>query len=971
MNPTTAGRIVALVLFSAVAALLIFAVLSSRQTPQQSATSADAERPPDEWASFDANSASDIIAAGEQWIYRRASADGTVSYEITADRLDPEAGGRFSLEQPSAWIFMGQARVRVEAKSGRLLMPSGAEPQAGRLDGGVVIDIFDDAEWRAFEQDETLLEPMSLATIRTSTIDFEATLGQVEAPGTVTIENDAISFEGTGLLARIAELQTGPSSRHRLNFFRVSRGREARVSPSRLDALLARLRDRPQSTTPGQDDTGEPSQAQEGELELYRLAMSGDVRLSQGGRSVRSSEATIHARTFGGRLRDGAIRPLDIPVQGETEQPAAAGASTAKQPAPVDDEIVLEWSGPLELRLLPDAPVVLRDDDLHVRFTSPESSVVELSDEASGATARGAALEYGFTSRNLVLAGIGGVGVRVLVPEVVEFVGGRLEADLDELPVGVGAAPSPGRVTSLGDDPAEISWEGRADFAFSLARFAGESGVVFLPSTVAFSGGVSAQQDESDLRGQHLRASFRPVEGGRVGLAEIAVSGSVFAASPTRSGLARIEADDVRVLFDPASSAEGPMPVAATASGSVRGEHAGRVLTAGNVDTTMKDDGAGNVVVTRVVAEIGVTLSTPDGLKAIADSMTASVEEETADLLGAPAQIEQMDGAVAYAIEGPSIRIEGADRRMTVFGAGAASYRDVAGGDEQGRLEWNTGMTYDDVEGLADAFGGIVATRSVGVRERQVAEAERALIEVTAYDPEREPQRSLIRITLEATDEDTPAKVESRRYAAGRQPELETLVALRGPRIIANHDTQLLETPGSGLLLVEDRRTRSPNPTNRRDDATRGTSVFEWAGRMLLDRNEGTARMERDVRVRHLHPDSEQYTELVCELVEATLDPTRIETADSARTAPEIQSILAKQAVYLRHMQTELVCDEMLYEASSDELIVTAIQPNRITVLDREKGRHFTAEQLFLDLTTGSWRATKGRSVEAGINTAP
>ncbi|MEO1130383.1 MAG: hypothetical protein AAFX05_11855, partial [Planctomycetota bacterium] len=198
MNPTTAGRIVALVLFSAVAALLIFAVLSSRQSPQQSTTPADGERPPDEWASLDANSATDIIATGEQWIYRRASADGSVSYEITADRLDPEAGGRFSLEQPSAWIFLGRARVRVEAASGRLLMPSGAEPQAGRLDGGVVIDIFDDAEWRAFEENESQPQPASLATIRTPTIDFEATLGQVEAPGLVTIENDAISFEGTG-----------------------------------------------------------------------------------------------------------------------------------------------------------------------------------------------------------------------------------------------------------------------------------------------------------------------------------------------------------------------------------------------------------------------------------------------------------------------------------------------------------------------------------------------------------------------------------------------------------------------------------------------------------------------------------------------------------------------------------------------------------------------------------------------------
>jgi hypothetical protein len=117
--------------------------------------------------------------------------------------------------------------------------------------------------------------------------------------------------------------------------------------------------------------------------------------------------------------------------------------------------------------------------------------------------------------------------------------------------------------------------------------------------------------------------------------------------------------------------------------------------------------------------------------------------------------------------------------------------------------------------------------------------------------------------------------------------------------------------------------------------------------------------MKRGVRVRHLGLETGRLTQLECETLSAQLRTP----GQEREGASPLLGVVAGDGVFLRHDTIEVVCDALDFDARTERVDATANPGNRVTVLDSADGRHFTAGEVTIDLTTGEWRARQATGV--------
>src|SRR5690606_29938432 len=106
--------------------------------------------------------------------------------ELFLVRTEPVAERRYHIDEPSALLFLDDGRtVHVRADSGEMYIPeTTGQPESGRVEGNVVVRLFPAREdGRAIDPDVD--EPSGV--LRTQVLIFDRTLGELRAPGPVTV----------------------------------------------------------------------------------------------------------------------------------------------------------------------------------------------------------------------------------------------------------------------------------------------------------------------------------------------------------------------------------------------------------------------------------------------------------------------------------------------------------------------------------------------------------------------------------------------------------------------------------------------------------------------------------------------------------------------------------------------------------------------------------------------------------------
>ena len=961
----------------------------------------------------------DLLGPGGGWTYRPIDPDTNRPLaHFTVERFEPREQGRFLGSNLTGWVYLDDAHLRVTA--GRALVDrKGQDIESGTLSKIVRVEAFPipaaadpaaPAELPTGEPDPNL---PSLGFLETDSLAFEAALGQAQTDDQVVIESPGLRFAGEGMLLRLTDVPG--SSRQRLALLRIDRGSELVVTPDELRTAPAGERDddAEADAQPGPGGTD----AHAGPEEFYTLELGSNVVVTAGDARLRADRLSAAVRLLDGRLPPGAVAPINLaalaPSPGVEPGPRRdrrAEDATEQQPL----QIRATWTGPLVAELVPDAPPELASPAEHafVRAESPRTGVVRLTAAGDAAALDARALEYAATSARLVVAGDAtGVGVLATADGAGSLRTGRVEADLSRSPLVTAQIPTAGSLVSAsgpaGEPGPEVEWSERADASFRLAETP-VGALAVLPDDLTLAGAVRARvPSEAAVESGAARLSFdapaageraRPVRLARAILAD-GVRARTLPTDPDEPP-ATLESELAELFFGPADPAETdaadadadavgfatPRLRLAEARGNAVVTSGDRSIRADRLAAAFVPGPAGDPELARVDAETAVRLRTGRGVDAEASGLSFRPEGEVAELTGSPARIlyeadrdaDPTAPVLTAEVEAPAFLLEGVDRRVLARGSGRARYTrtDPTGSltPETGSLEWEDSFYYDDRSGEGEAAGSVRARRVPAVRPgepvgRQTGTADLARVALTPFpsgDAEASPDRELWSVVLLGTEH---AEVRLERFTRGPAPnaggpaDREALFAVRSGRLELDAPAERLAAPGPGVLVVEDRRPGADDLRIAGDDL-RGTSVFDWTGSLTFDRRTGEAAMRGDIRVRHLHspaadataPSADRLTEIHCESILVELagagGPTPSDTA-------EVRSIVASDAVYVRHRDLEIVCDRLRFEASGGKIVASAAAGNRVTMLDAAEGRHLTADAVTIDVATGEWVAER------------
>lgn len=967
-------RLAALAILAAVAGVMVYAGLRRAPGPEASSARTPMTAPERRGAGSVAlpsagGAVQDLVELADEGVVTGVDPEtGRLRYRMAYDALDPQERGVFRLTKPRAWIYQREQVFEITAERGRLLWPArDREPESGHLEGEVVIRVLprepgdEDAP-----TDGGASEPS--ATLRTDSLSFDTTFGEARTDDAVLIEGPGLSVAGEGLTVRVSEDRARP-----IAFLRVERGGRFAYDADKADR-------RTREALSGSDSEAAGEEGNEPVIAFYKASVDGGVQFRAGQRTLEGEQVLAWVRLVDGRLETEAFAPVD-------EDASASSSDSVERNADAGNAIDMTWKGPLEIRAVLDEPIELARNDAFVRVQSPSGRAVVARDEAGGGSVRCVTLDYGATRGELVLFGVGPVGVTLTAPDLLELIAGRAEIDLTS---GVGAVPGPGLARAIGrsvldgdgdDDEAgrdrdrEIRWDTRADFRLVVPPEGIGRAREVRPEEVSFTGRVEARDGDAGLGGEFVRLVLDTprIEGAEgVALRRLVAEGKAYA-HDAEGG--RIEAEALDVLFTENESSRTPIPVIATAQGDVVAMREGDSMRAGMLEARLTEGDSGSVVIDSLEGRLGVevrsereTDSGREVLEARADRLNATDRVRVVELLGEPATVSRSASGESASVSGGSMRLttDEAARALTVFGPGSATYssrRPEDGSYDRVQVDWSDGMVFDDGAGRAEAIGAVVASADLGELERHVVRAARLTLTLT--EPSPEADRGL-RTALAEGDESAPAKVELRRYARGDDPNaipaLEGLAYLEGPSVEINAPDRTLAVAGAGLLLLEDRRAEEGRDE---DDVliaggARGTTLMTWTGGLDFDQGARRGSMREGVTVKHRHPGDERMMEIQCEQLVALFEAEPGETDEGTMA---LASVEAQGGVLALHGDRQLVCDRLTYDRARGLVLAYAAPGNRVTVVDEAKGQHFVAESVELDLVADSIRAIGGSTL--------
>ena len=704
--------------------------------------------------------------------------------EMNFGKLDPLPNRRYEASDMRTWIFMESGEfVLITSPRALLSMPDGKRPESGRLTGGVEMFVYDPPKGGG-RPDTSFAEPRLVAN--TDRFDFDLTLGEVSAPGRLTVHTEQVDFAGTDMEAMINE------TRRRIESVKVREGESLVYRPKSGNepeppVEVALENDRP--TRPGEARTP-PTQGAGSEeqpapprrpadnerkppvRQHYHVLFEDAVRVVQGEKDIRADRLDVFARLVDNKIPDDALgatktdaylptthpqltdvlSSIAIASMHRDTQPRRLGAfgvplppqeldSTEPTDQPFnllaeDQTVVLNWDGPMTVSFLKDgAPPELKDQNhLAVRMSAPESGSVTFEDRTSGSSGSCGDLYYKATHRDLALGGLGPHSVRLVQPG-----SGMLEASRVEFNLFTGEAKIPGAgiAYALADDqdrpdpaaPRRLSWTQRADLQLALREEQLTGDILW----ARMLGRVEAQDGDARLAGEVMDATFfERTDERKPTLRHLQVVG------PVTGGDGRgATVFGERLTVDFAESEDGrsdPRTVSIEGEGEVRRDAS--TLLAGIIDTRLQRNDEDKLVVAFVSARDDVRYTdTENAILATCDRLRADATLKIADLEGETVVLRQGNDEIG----GTQLHLNGTDRIVEVFGAGTFSrFHDDDTLPAMATARWSKQMIFDDRQGSLDCFGDAFATWRPEPHAIDEVTAERVHIELTPYREQSE-----------------------------------------------------------------------------------------------------------------------------------------------------------------------------------------------------------------------------------------
>ncbi|MBX3363880.1 MAG: hypothetical protein KF866_03860 [Phycisphaeraceae bacterium] len=656
-------------------------------------------------------------------------------------------------------------------------------------------------------------------------------------------------------------------------------------------------------------------------------------------------------------------------------QPERSGTPTRTIEETVAGErVTLTWSGRMLIEPQPARPAEMQGNAVAMRFSAERRGLVKFEDNASGGVGHAATIDYQATRRILTLSSPAANAVKLEMPG-----SGRMECNRLELWLrkGVGVVPGPGAVVMADDGgnplaARQIVWTEQADFLFQVS----DGMMTGRLDWAAFSGNVRAQSTEALIRGDQLQAWFvpKPDDSTSSYLERVEVVGNFRAEDGERG---RIAGERARIEFDSVDPETKPRHV--TVSGHVAARRNDLTLQSNSLHVDLGQDDRGELTVTGASASGNVDfVSRGDDLRVRADRMLASPELEVLDLTGQDAVVTRGGSE----IRGIAMRFDGRQRAVEVFGEGMFIHRDVeAPADHPPLVEvsWSRQMFYDDQNGQIEALGDAVAVNRPDDLTIDVMSGDRIYAEITPR-PNRQgeglsgldrrgPTRDVLRVLVVGRSAFVPGAAPAVMQTLREQPgepgaerEIERLLRIEAPEILADNVTQRLRIDEAGRMLVADFR-----PADGADAQTpggpivaavdgdpRGSALFEWRNTMTADRRTNIMRMTGGVEMRHIRADTGVATHLLCDELSASAESRSAGDEFSMRTAAfRLNEIVAAGHVFLASGTQQLRADMARYDALAGEVHAAAREGGSVTFFDSNRPTPVNAAAIWWDLIAG------------------
>lgn len=868
-----------------------------------------------------------------------------MAWDIEFARLSPVRDSELvEIDKPRAWYLLGNSNlVFIRSDKAEFLMPDiTSEPVSGRFTGNVEVLQFERTDGGA------LPEPVASASgvrITTNWLDFDAVASELSTTEAVQIASASIDADCAGLRVVFNEVD------ERVELLEVPGTLVATIRPEVSDSTDETQPSPAAGAQPGAAPSGAqtpPPAATEsaptGPETFYAVTFEGSVHVEQPSRKIDADRARVWLRLIDNKLPEGGFASATPRIADPVGLQAALLSmvlASAQPEIPTDrdmklgDNVTFRCVGPTVVRPMDERPAALgTGDDVVLRFESNPGNVVTFSDSVLVAEGSSSAIEYGFTTKVLALTGYDGQPSTVSVEESGSIIGESLTIGLA---TGIGQAMGAGVLTEAGTGRS-LSWNEQADVVFRTA----EGWITGSIEQAIASGTIVLRDADTQVTAETINTRF--AAGEKPLLERAVLTGGVQARTPSGN----LDADRLDVRFE--SVNEKAEPRAVTASGAVRGEQDGDVITAGILEADIAPDAEGKPRVSVARASETVRFTRADGAFAEGDTLRAELDTEHVQVEGSPARVGANSASVASVL----ITLDGASRSIRVPGPGEFTLMDEAGETKVASAAWTESMLYTDETGELEAIGGVVAVSTPDALSRDTLAGERLVALVQPADGsavlDEGADRRLISAEI-AGAEGGQASVESLRFAQAGDENPDRVTLLLGSRVEVDNIGGIVRVPTPGRLLVSDQRADIESP----DTSTmRGSALFDWDGQLLLDRPAGQVTMTNRVRMVHRPAGEGAVAELECENLEASFtetEPAGEITEGSAQG--QLRDVVATGAVWARSGEQQMIADTLHYTAETQAARATAQGGGWVTLFDPAQAAPITAAELLWSLQTG------------------
>ncbi|MBY0396194.1 MAG: hypothetical protein K2X91_06960, partial [Thermoleophilia bacterium] len=264
-------------------------------------------------------------------------------------RLEPISQMEKRLTEPRGYVYMRDGGlVVVSSRTGRLnTMPKSQEPQSGRFEGGVTLQLFPAGT-------DPKADPPTL-TAKSDSLDFDLPSASASTAGHFTVNSTSIDIDGSGMRLVANQVEEG------IERFEVAHVNSVVIRPDARDPVQSKglTGTQPARATPG-------SVRGPDHRRTYRAVIDGAVRIAQAGRVMTAERAEAWAHLLNNRLEPGAIgrfgpdpsltgscpdtgdpnnAVLSAPPAATVAEKNPAPPAPPMPPSPADSTITATWTG--------------------------------------------------------------------------------------------------------------------------------------------------------------------------------------------------------------------------------------------------------------------------------------------------------------------------------------------------------------------------------------------------------------------------------------------------------------------------------------------------------------------------------------------------------------------------------------------------------------------------------------------------